>query len=96
MAKYFAEQKIFGLETDQVRRKQATRGERRLVQLAISQDVALRPGITRHEFVFQTQFADQRPYWFRKSGTLRTGFKQKPISSDRGNYSPGFTGSLQN
>ena len=50
---YFAKQTIFGLEADQARREQATRGKRRPVQLAISQDVALSPGITRHELVLQ-------------------------------------------
>jgi hypothetical protein len=51
--KYFAEQGIFKLETNQTRREQATRGEWRPVQLTVSQDVALRPGITRDKFIFQ-------------------------------------------
>ena len=63
-------QKIFGLETNQTRRQQATSGERRAVQLAISQDVALRPGISRHEFVFEPQFVDECPHGFGKSGAL--------------------------
>ena len=53
MAKYFAEQTIFGRETDQTGGEQATRGERRSMQLAVSQDVAPRPRIARYEFIFQ-------------------------------------------
>ena len=75
MPQHFAEQTVFGLETDQTRREQPTPGERRAVQLAVSQDVALRPRITRDKFVFQFQVADQRPYRFWKSRTLRTSFK---------------------
>ena len=96
MPEYFTEQKIFGLETNQTRRQQATGGERRAVQLAISQDVALRPGISRHEFVFESQFVDECPHGFGKSGTLGTRLKQQPISSDRRDYAPCFSGSLQN
>ena len=53
MPKCFAEQTVFGLKTDQTRREQPTPGERRAVQLAVSQDVALRPRITRDKFIFQ-------------------------------------------
>jgi hypothetical protein len=81
---YFAKHKILGFETNQVRGKQATRRERRAVQPTISQDVALRSRISREEFVFELQLANQSPDGFWKSGALRTSFKQKPISSNCG------------
>ena len=94
--KYFAKQGIFGIETNQTRREQATRGEWRPVQLAVLQNVALGAEITRDKFFLQPQLADQRPHRFRKSGTLRTCFKHKSISSDRGDYAASFSEGLQN
>src|SRR3984957_6716290 len=94
--KYFAEQGIFRLEANQTRREQATRGERRPVQLAVSQNVTLGARITRDKFLLQPKLADQRPDRLWKSRTLRTCFKHKSISSDRRNHSASFSGGLQN
>jgi hypothetical protein len=52
--KYFAEERIFGLEANQTRREQATRGKRGAVQLAASQNIALGAGISGDKFVFQS------------------------------------------